>query len=101
MLRPTTSVVRALTLTFAASTLPSGLFAQSSPVITGKAAFADYSSSIPASAAKLLSPTCRSRIRTSRSTTDPASFRGPRARGRSPPRASRWRCTRRASGSRG
>ena len=47
MLKPTTSVVRALMLTLAASALPSGLFAQSSPVITGQAAFTDYTQEHP------------------------------------------------------
>src|SRR5260370_41653860 len=47
MLKPTTSVVRALMLTCAASALPSGLFAQSGPVITGQAAFTDYTQEHP------------------------------------------------------
>src|SRR6202051_978885 len=47
MFKPTTTVVRALMLTWAASALPSGLFAQSGPVITGKAAFTDYSQEHP------------------------------------------------------
>ena len=47
MFKPTTSVVRALMLTLALSALPSGLYAQSAPVITGKAAFADYTQQHP------------------------------------------------------
>jgi glucose/arabinose dehydrogenase len=47
MRKMTTSVVRALTLTFAASALPSGIFAQSRPVITGPAAFTDYTQEHP------------------------------------------------------
>ena len=53
MLKPTTSVVRALMLTLVASALPSGLFAQSGPVITGKAAFADYTQQHPGARRKI------------------------------------------------
>src|SRR5216683_3207392 len=53
MLKLSTSVVRALMLTFAASALPSGLFAQSGPVITGKAAFTDYTQEHPGVRRKL------------------------------------------------
>jgi len=47
MFRLTTFAVRPLMLMFAASALPSGLFAQSGPVITGQAAFADYTQQKP------------------------------------------------------
>ena len=47
MPKPTSLVVRTLMLTFVASALPSGLFAQSGDVITGKAAFADYTQQRP------------------------------------------------------
>jgi len=47
MLKLTTSTVRALMLMFAASAVPSGLFAQSGPVITGQAAFTDYTQQHP------------------------------------------------------
>ena len=47
MFNLTTPAVRALMLTCAASALPSGLLAQSGPVITGKAAFTDYTQEHP------------------------------------------------------
>src|SRR5260370_1828342 len=47
MFKLTTSVVQALMLTFAAAALPSGLFAQQGPVITGQAAFTDYTQEHP------------------------------------------------------
>jgi hypothetical protein len=47
MRRLTTTVVRTLALTVAASALPISLFAQSGDVITGKAAFTDYSQEHP------------------------------------------------------
>src|ERR1700761_9583157 len=47
MHKSTTSVVRTLMLTFATSAVPGCLFAQSGPVITGKAAFTDYTQEHP------------------------------------------------------
>src|SRR5258706_7275121 len=53
MFKLTTSAVRTLTLTFAASALPSGLLAQSGPVIPGKAAFTDCAKEHPGVRRKL------------------------------------------------
>src|ERR1700748_619590 len=47
MHKSTTSVVRTLMLTFATSAVPGCLFAQSGPVITGQAAFTDYTQEHP------------------------------------------------------
>ena len=47
MLKSTTSVVRTLMLTLATPALPGCLFAQSGPVITGQAAFTDYTQEHP------------------------------------------------------
>jgi glucose/arabinose dehydrogenase len=47
MRRPTSSIVRAMALTFAASMLPISLFAQAGSVIIGKAAFTDYTQEHP------------------------------------------------------
>ena len=55
---------------------------------------------IPVSGARSRWLISRSRNRMSRWTTDPAWSHDPRVRGPSLPRASRWRCTRRASASR-
>src|SRR3954447_5943202 len=53
MFKSTTFVAPALMLTLAASTLPSGIYGQSGPVVTGQAAFADYSQQHPGTRRKI------------------------------------------------
>src|SRR6201997_614128 len=95
MFKPTTFVVRALMLTLAASALPSGIFAQSGPVLTGQAAFTDYTQEHPGVRRKITLADLPEPKPDESVDNGPAWFHDGRAHGRLPPRASRWRCTHR------
>ena len=101
MHRLTPSVIRALALVFAVPALPVALIAQSGTVITGKAAFTDYTQEKPGvrrkiTLADLPEPNPDESVDNGPSVV-------PRPEGAWPiaPRASRWRSTPRASVNRG